>query len=116
MVCHGSLNPEVQYVYHCTTHVPYNTAYANAKHFSIRRETETEEDERLTFTTTANTIGPKIIFMFMSMLPKSLDNKSRKTASGGGGTGVETTRYEGRRRKRRREGGRVKGRLGVVRE
>ena len=34
LVCHGSLNPEVQYVYHCTTHVPYNTAYT--KSFSAK--------------------------------------------------------------------------------
>ena len=36
LVCHGSLNPEIQYVYHCTTHVPYNTACMN--HSAVTRE------------------------------------------------------------------------------
>jgi hypothetical protein len=44
LVCHGSLNPEVQYVYHWTTHVPYNTAYRRTRVFSVRRHREQGED------------------------------------------------------------------------
>jgi hypothetical protein len=64
LVCHGSLNPEVQYVYHCTTHVPYNTAYAipSASHDTCARKVKEP-----TLTTTANTIGPKIKFTLTSM-------------------------------------------------
>ena len=72
LVCHGSLNPEVQYVYHCTTHVPYNTAYANARSLSIAEHTDARKP---TLTTTANTMGPKIIFTFISIVPTSLDNR-----------------------------------------
>ena len=100
LVCHGSLNPEVQYVYHCTTHVPYNTAYT--KPFSTKQHRR-HRGKKLTFTTTANTMGPKIMFTSISMLLKFLDNKSRRLrergvlASGDGGAGKETARRRGRR-------------------
>ena len=77
-MCHGSLNPEVQYVYHCTTHVPYNTAYT--KPFSAKKRRR-DGERVLTFTTTANTMGPKIMFTSMSMLLRSLDSKSRRVGS-----------------------------------
>jgi hypothetical protein len=108
------LNPEIQYVYHCTTHVPYNTAYTNAKPFSVRKHPERNEDREreLTLTTTANTMGPKTMFTFISMLPTSLDNKSTRVrergflASGGWGRGGDWREIQG-------EGGRERD-LGVV--
>jgi len=45
LVCHGSLNPEVQYVYHCTTHVPYNTAYTKTRPVRVTRHREQDEEE-----------------------------------------------------------------------
>jgi len=59
------------------------------------------KETELTFATTANTMGPKIMFTFISMLLKSLD-KSRRVrecgllASGGGRAGMETTEGEGK--------------------
>lgn len=44
LVCHGSLNPDVQYVYHCTTHVPYSTAYTTTGQVSVMRHPEQNED------------------------------------------------------------------------
>ena len=64
------MNPEVQYVYHCTTHVPYNTACANTNPISIHETPRAKcgrGEKKLTFTTTANTMGPKIMFTFISM-------------------------------------------------
>lgn len=77
LVCHGSLNPEVQYVYHCTTHVPYNTAYTRPKPVrSHDIENKDEEEAReLTLATTAKTMGPKTILM--SMLAMSLGDQLR---------------------------------------
>jgi len=70
--------------------------------FSTKKH-QSQRGEELTFTTTANTMGPKTMFTFISMVLKVLDNKSRRVwercflASGSGRARVETAGPRGRR-------------------